>query len=331
MVVDLVDSTASIAAVPMAQMEEMMTAAVSPMRGMIESCGGRIVKFTGDGYLATFPSATGALHSATQIVQFFESRGTAESPAFIAGCRIALNTCDVTLFENDVLSEGVVVAARMEKYVPINSVYLSAATMSAAKSGEFNFEEVAELELDGIPLPIKAYRLLTEEYRGVERGRFLVVTDLIGLSQWMAEATLADLNKTLRTWIGLHRRALAETSGRMRAVAGDNVIVTHAAAHESLEFVDRLDAMVAEHNRVGDGFAIGFSAFVGFGDLYVPDFGVAGPLVSQSFQWVNRLPPNTRAISADVAARLEPGRWQDRLDELRNVESDGRIYRLTPQ
>ncbi|WP_203822142.1 adenylate/guanylate cyclase domain-containing protein, partial [Paractinoplanes ferrugineus] len=161
MTVDLVDSTTAISASPGTRMMEMMRDSAAPIRPLTERLGGTVIKFTGDGYLVTFPSATSALHAATEIIQLFDSRGNGPA-GDLKECRIALNTCDVISYETDVLGEGVVVAARMEKYVPVNSVYVTAAVRNVAKSSEFDFIRVDDLVLKGLPEPVAVYRLITE-------------------------------------------------------------------------------------------------------------------------------------------------------------------------
>ncbi|WP_304440395.1 adenylate/guanylate cyclase domain-containing protein, partial [Frankia sp. EI5c] len=73
LVVDLVGSTRAIASVPQVRMREMMTEAILPVRQIVEEVGGEVIKFTGDGYMTAFRSATGALHAAAQIVNLFIS------------------------------------------------------------------------------------------------------------------------------------------------------------------------------------------------------------------------------------------------------------------
>ena len=300
MVIDLVDSTTAISAVPGAKMIQLMEDSAGPIRPLAERLGGTVIKFTGDGYLITFPSATSALHAATQIAELFAARSPLTDG--IKGCRIALHTCDVIPYETDVLGEGVVVAARMEKYVPVNAVYVTATVRNVAKSGEFTFVRAEELTLAGLSEPVTTYRLVTESYRGVERNTFLTVTDLVGLNDRAAELALTDLNRILQEWVGMHRGALSESQGRLRAVAGDNVISTHPSADDAVDFVVRLRSLIDGYNEShppGE-YLLRHSAFTGHGDLFVPDFGVAGPLVTGTFRHLAAITPGTAAVADEV-------------------------------
>ncbi|WP_344223641.1 adenylate/guanylate cyclase domain-containing protein [Paractinoplanes ferrugineus] len=313
MTVDLVDSTTAISASPGTRMMEMMRDSAAPIRPLTERLGGTVIKFTGDGYLVTFPSATSALHAATEIIQLFDSRGNGPA-GDLKECRIALNTCDVISYETDVLGEGVVVAARMEKYVPVNSVYVTAAVRNVAKSSEFDFIRVDDLVLKGLPEPVAVYRLITESYRGVERGVLLTVTDLVGLTQEAATMPLTVLNRALQDWVDLHRAALRESAGRLRAIAGDNVISTHTSADAAVDFLMSLQRLVTAYNTDPEkvGRRVAYTAVINRGDLFVPDYGVAGPLVSGAFRMLGSIPAGAKVISQAVFRSLT--RNQDLFD-----------------
>jgi class 3 adenylate cyclase len=324
MTIDLVDSTAAISESPGTRMMEMMYDSAAPIRPLTERLGGTVIKFTGDGYLITFPSATSALHAATEIIQLFNSRVGIGLDNQFKGCRIALNTCDVISYEADILGEGVVIAARMEKYVPVNSVYVTAAVRNVAKSSEFEFIRVDDLVLKGLPEPVATYRLITESYRGVERGALLTVTDLVGLTREAATMPLTVLNRALQDWVDLHRAALRETAGRLRAIAGDNVISTHTSADAAVDFLLHLERLVTAHNTDQERPCrhIAYTAVICRGDLFVPDYGVAGPLVSGAFRMLGSIPAEAKVISEDVFTFLTRNQYL--------VEADGHPFAAMP-
>lgn len=318
LVVDLVGSTRAIAAAPTVRMGEMMTEAVRPIRRVVEDLDGEIVKFTGDGYLTAFRSATDALHAAAQIVNLFVSGRRLPIGDWVEGCRVAVHTCDTIRFENDLLGEGVVIPARMEKLVPTNEVYVTSTTVEAAKSAEFTFEPVSELKLDGIPRPVRVHRLVAERYRGIERSTFLTVTDLVGLNALAARVSLTALNERLRGWVTIHHEALEVTRGRLRSVAGDNVLSTHDSADDAVGFLTALAGLAciragipeqcAAEPASGDArVPFAFSAVIAYGDVFVPDFGLAGPLVSSACRMLQTLSPGTKIASAEVLRQLTSG------------------------
>src|SRR6185436_11464848 len=107
------------------QLVEMMEDVAIPIRQAVAEFGGTIIKFTGDGYLATFQSASEALYASARVVDSFIGQPTLPSGIRLEGCRVVLHTADVIVADNDVIGEGVVTVARLEKHVPTNEVYLT--------------------------------------------------------------------------------------------------------------------------------------------------------------------------------------------------------------
>jgi len=64
---DLVDSTALLAHLGDDRMERVRRAHVDDVRGVVDAAGGRVVKTLGDGAMASFESALGALRAAAAI------------------------------------------------------------------------------------------------------------------------------------------------------------------------------------------------------------------------------------------------------------------------
>src|SRR5215208_1387388 len=69
---------------------------------------------------------------------------TLPSGVRLEGCRVVMHTSDVLMQDNDVLGEGVVTVARLEKHVPTNEVYLTSTTRDVAKSSEFEFQLIGD-------------------------------------------------------------------------------------------------------------------------------------------------------------------------------------------
>jgi adenylate cyclase len=107
-----------------AKLTALLTDAVAPA---IAEHGGRIVKNTGDGFLAEFPSAVEAVRAAMQ----FQTRireMTIDDPedrriAFRAG----INIGDVIVEPNDIFGDGVNIAARLESIAQPGGICISSA------------------------------------------------------------------------------------------------------------------------------------------------------------------------------------------------------------
>src|SRR5438093_10697675 len=75
---------------------------------------GRIVKLTGDGMLVEFPSVVSAVACAGDIQRGMRTRNAQISPDSRIEFRIGVNIGDVIVEGDDILGDGVNVAARLE-------------------------------------------------------------------------------------------------------------------------------------------------------------------------------------------------------------------------
>jgi class 3 adenylate cyclase len=326
MVVDLVGSTPLVEQASRQQLIELLEDITVPIRQAVAEFGGTIIKFTGDGYLATFQSASEALYAGAAIVDTFREQPRLPSGLRLEGCRVVLHTSDVIIQENDVIGEGVVTVARLEKHVPTNEVYLTATVKEIAKSSEFEFELVGDFPLKGLVNPVKVYRLRTEPLSGIERGVYLTATDLLGMSQYMTEAPIEMVNKVLQRWIALQREAISQVSGRLRAIVGDNLMTTFQTADQAVDALLRLETLVNAHNASpGEMPRFAYTAVICKGDLFMLTIGVNGPLVGHSFRLLERLEHGDKAVEESVYLALE--QYQEKF--VKRLEVNGKpLYYL---
>src|ERR1700719_453396 len=75
---------------------------------------GRIVKNTGDGFLAEFASVVDAVRCAVEMQRGVAERNTGTPPEKRIELRVGINLGDVIAEEHDIFGDGVNVAARLE-------------------------------------------------------------------------------------------------------------------------------------------------------------------------------------------------------------------------
>src|SRR6185312_6366682 len=102
--------------------------------------GGRIVKDTGDGFLATFDAATPAVRAATALQHRLVAAASRFPPERRILFRIALNLCDVIVEAGDVYGDGVNIAARLQAFVEPGDIAVTAPLAESAT------EELAALD-----------------------------------------------------------------------------------------------------------------------------------------------------------------------------------------
>ncbi|TNF64385.1 MAG: tetratricopeptide repeat protein [Rhodobacteraceae bacterium] len=106
----------------MAQDEARTLAALRRLRSEVlepslRAHGGRLIKTMGDGFLAEFPSAVGAVSCALAI------QGATDDGEI--RLRIGINVGDVVVEGEDILGDGVNVAARIEPLAPVGGIAIS--------------------------------------------------------------------------------------------------------------------------------------------------------------------------------------------------------------
>src|SRR4051794_358577 len=86
---------------------------------------GRIVKNTGDGFLAEFASVVDAVRCAVEMQRGMANRNTPVPPGKRIEFRIGINLGDVIAEEHDIFGDGVNLAARLEALAEPGSIYVS--------------------------------------------------------------------------------------------------------------------------------------------------------------------------------------------------------------
>jgi len=107
-----------------AKLTAFLTEAVHPA---ITEHGGRIVKNTGDGFLAEFPSAVEAVRAALQFQTRMKELTIAEVEDSRIAFRVGVNIGDVIVEPDDIFGDGVNIAARLEGIAEPGGICISSA------------------------------------------------------------------------------------------------------------------------------------------------------------------------------------------------------------
>ena len=121
---------------------------------------GRIVKNTGDGFLAEFQSVVDAVRCAVEI-----QRGMAEREPEVPDerrlrFRIGINLGDVIVEERDVFGDGVNVAARLEALAEPGGIWVSRMVRDNVRDKlDYTFEDRGEQQVKNLARPVRVYRV----------------------------------------------------------------------------------------------------------------------------------------------------------------------------
>jgi adenylate cyclase len=123
----------------------------------IDDYGGRLVKSTGDGLLAEFPSAVDAVQYAVDVQDAIaaQTAATDDEPMRL---RIGINLGDVVVENGDLLGDGVNVAARIEGIAQPGGICISASVYDQVRHKlDLEFEDRGLREVKNIAEPVRTY------------------------------------------------------------------------------------------------------------------------------------------------------------------------------
>lgn len=128
--------------------------------------GGHIVKHTGDGFLAEFPSAVGAVRAAQHFQGRVRDFSAGEPEDRRVDFRVGINVGDVIVEAHDIFGDGVNIAARLEGIAEPGGICISSSVYDQVR-GKVPIEvtDIGEQYLKNIARPIRAYALVGNEPR----------------------------------------------------------------------------------------------------------------------------------------------------------------------
>src|SRR3984893_5399501 len=129
-------------------------------RPIVGDHDGRIVKTTGDGLLLEFPSVVAAVECAIAIQTLMVDRNAGKPEAKRVVYRIGVNLGDVLIEGDDILGEGVNIAARLEGICEPGGVLISGSAFDHVRGRiDAAFIDLGEKQLKNIARPVRAFRM----------------------------------------------------------------------------------------------------------------------------------------------------------------------------
>ena len=131
-------------------------------RPIVAGLGGRIVKTTGDGLLLEFPSVVAAVECAIAIQKLMVERNAETPEAKRIVYRIGVNLGDVLIEGDDILGDGVNIAARLEGICEPGGVLISGTAYDHVRGRiDADFVDLGEKDLKNIARPVRVYAVKT--------------------------------------------------------------------------------------------------------------------------------------------------------------------------
>ncbi len=149
---DIVDSTATAAKLGDAAWKQLLANHNRIVRAQLERFRGREVNTTGDGFLAMFGSAAGALRSAAAMRDGMRGLGVE--------IRIGIHTGEVEVLPNDIGGLAVHATSRIMALGQASEIIVSSVTRGLAEGSGLRFQEHGHHKLKGLEQPIDAFLLV---------------------------------------------------------------------------------------------------------------------------------------------------------------------------
>ena len=125
--------------------------------------GGRIVKNTGDGFLAEFPSAVEAVRAAVQFQTRIKELTIGEAEDRRIAFRVGVNIGDVIVEPHDIFGDGVNIAARLESIAEPGGICISSSAYDQVRGKVgVEFADLGEQNLKNIARPVRAYAVVRD-------------------------------------------------------------------------------------------------------------------------------------------------------------------------
>src|SRR5215208_4143710 len=127
---------------------------------LVAEHGGRIVKTTGDGVLIEFPSVVGAVQCAVALQQLMAERNAGVPSERRMEWRVGIHLGDILIEGDDIIGDGVNIAARLEGIAEAGGICISASAHEQVHGKiEAAFADLGEQNLKNIARPVRAYRI----------------------------------------------------------------------------------------------------------------------------------------------------------------------------
>jgi formylglycine-generating enzyme required for sulfatase activity/class 3 adenylate cyclase len=124
---------------------------------------GRLVKTTGDGFIAIFDSPVEAVRCAIVIQQNMSGRNTSHPKDLWIEYRLGVNLGDVIIEEDDIYGDGVNIASRLESMAAPGQVYISGGIYEQIKNKLVcGYESLGDRKVKNITDPVRVYRVLPD-------------------------------------------------------------------------------------------------------------------------------------------------------------------------
>jgi len=156
---DMAGSTAMTQKLGDAGAQEVVRVHNTIVRDALKSFGGKEVKHTGDGIMASFPSTVPGVEAAIDMQRQTKAHNAAH-PDLPLGLKIGLNAGEPIAEDDDLFGATVQLAARIVDKAQSGQVLVSGSVQGLSQGKNLKFERFGDVEMKGFDEPVIVYTAL---------------------------------------------------------------------------------------------------------------------------------------------------------------------------
>jgi len=162
MLTDIKGFTSKTASFSRTQVLELIKKHEELVLPVVKKFRGTLVKTIGDAFLVTFDSPTDAVLCGVEVQSVLKTHNTDRGNDDKIEIRIAINSGEVTLTDNDIYGDAVNITARIGSIAEAGQVFFTEAVYLSMNKKEVPSSEIGYRQFKNVPEKIKVYRVLTE-------------------------------------------------------------------------------------------------------------------------------------------------------------------------
>ena len=306
--------------------------------GLIENHHGRVFGSAGDSVIAEFASPVEAVSCATNIQRELEKRNADLTKDRRMQLRIGVNLGDVVVKGDNLLGDGVNVAARLQALAEPGGIYLSGTVFDQVDGKlDLKFDYLGRREVKNIAKLVRVYRSAAPSDMaevGVTRKLTAILyADFLGYSRSMSEDDIGT-HQMLSKGFDLVSDEIAEKGGRIVHYADDSVLAEFGSVVAAVESAVSIQRHIEQVNAdVPDDMRFQFCIGVSLGEVIVDRYGIYGDGVKVAERLEGLAKPGGICISGSVHEQVE-GKldlaFEDMgIQEVKNIATPVRAYSVT--
>lgn len=317
---DIVDSTSRLAGQTQFEMGIQRKQHKAFIIDMAGKHHGYVFDEEGDAYWIEFPSVTGAVLAALDMLQSLQKMQAGKGERQRLAIRAVITAGDILYQDNDPIGTAMNLAARLEKMTPPDEIYLSHAAWLLLNKAEVQTAFIGEFIIKGFNEPEKIYKVVQKNWSRVITNQFIVFTDMRGWSQYTRSGSIEDVENILFKYDDLMNDTCSEHNGLVRNTSGDQYFLTFS---DTEHFFSAIDNLCKSWRAMVDRYHLGLSISAHKGDLNIIRSYLYGNDIHTAVyleRLISMINASRESISVAVTKKIKDcakgTRWDNRFKEL---------------